>query len=122
MNLKEERTKTLESKKGSFNNLFIWSNRNKGGFQQQQGNKYAYQDEEEEFDGEIEDLENDQGVFDYGNYGSGSQQKGAEKKLGGGGQAGFIKSLADKKAQEKPNDEMDFILDDPDNLDNFSDY
>ncbi len=62
-------------------------------------------------------MENDQGVFDYGNYGSGAQQK----KLGGG-QAGFIKSLADKKAQEKPNDEMDFILDDPDNLDNFSDY
>jgi len=97
-----------------------------------QGNKYAYQDEDDEeeeeheydqrgdhdnleFDGEIEDLEGDNDVFDYGNYGSGSRQKGAA-------QAGFIKSLADKKAQEKPSDDMDFILDDPDNLDNFSDY
>ena len=85
---------------------------------QQQGNKYEYQDHDNlEFDGEIEDLEDE-----YGNYGSGSQQqKSGEKKLGG--KIGFLKNLTEHKtSQEKPDDGMDFILDDPDNLENLSDY
>jgi len=87
---------------------------------QQQGNKYQHQDDNLEFDGEIEDLEHEE---QRGSYGSGgSQQKSGEKKYGG--KVGFLKNLTEQKAaaQNQANDEMDFILDDPDNLDNLSDY
>jgi hypothetical protein len=84
---------------------------------QQQGNKYQYQDDNLEFDGEIEDLEHEE---QRGSYGSGSQKSG-EKKYAG--KLGILKGLAEQKAaQNQANDEMDFILDDPDNLDNLSDY
>ena len=56
-------------------------------------------------------------VFDYDNYGSKPKAPEAEKK--GSGKVGFLKSLNQQKAAD---DDMDCILDDPDNLENFDDY
>jgi len=91
---------------------------NKG--QQQQANKYQYGEPDNdnlEFDGELEDLENDDQVFEYERYGQ--QQKTNEKAHSK--KIDFLKNLADQKNKEKDN-EMDFILDDPDGLESLSDY
>ena len=102
--------------------------RNKGKQQQQQGNKYQYGEEREEhdnleFDGELEDLENDDQVFNYEHYGNQQHQQKAGDKAHSK-KIDFLKNLADQKgSKEKDKDaEMDFILDDPDGLESLSDY
>jgi len=89
---------------------------------QQQGNKYAYQDNDNlEFDNEIEDFEHDSGRGSYGN--KPQPKSGSDDKKHGRGKMAFLKNLSEQHAvPDKGNDDMDFILDDPDHLDNLSDY
>lgn len=69
-----------------------------------------------ELENEIQDLENEE-VFHYTKP---TTTKMPEKKQETNSGIDFLNQLGGQKGQEE--DEMDFILDDPDNLENLSDY
>lgn len=84
-------------------------------------NKYAYGNEEEyrrdneqlEFEGEIDDLEHDDFEYEEFENAPASQQKSGSKKMD------FLRNLANRGNKDEA---MDYIMDDPNNLESLSDY
>lgn len=85
-------------------------------------NKYGYEDEYDrrdigneqlEFEGEMDDLEHDD--FEYEEYDNApAQQKSGSKKMD------FLRNLANQRGNKE--EAMDYIMDDPNNLESLSDY